>query len=877
MNKFFLVFMSFSLLLFVESCSCGRNKSVYDEYNTEGERKCGILNAPCCFVKKCEEGLVCDEETDICLEEEVPDSSIPVAVEPDTDIVEEGPCSPNPCKDDEHSTKQCMETGEEEYICECLPNYTWNEWRKKCEPVTFTTSCKGLPENAEWNVVSSIHQEWDGSKWVPSDIGTYNTEASTTECRFECRENYEWTGDACEAKKRQVECTGLPDHASWNTVSEITQVWNGHSWIPDSTAIHSTTSSTTLCRFQCDDGYYYNLDRNECLDPCMCNIPNSTGVCSASSYYSYVCECMENYTWNDSAKTCDPNKRSVACTGLPQNAVWNRVSSITQIWNGVEWAPNAESDYSENETVTLCRYKCRENYEWDSSTKTCKNAERDAACTRLPEHAQWNTVDHIKQRWNGSYWTPSTTGTYSLAPSETSCVFKCIDEYHWEWFNEEYACIFNKQTNVPCEGPLPENTHWNTTDRIDQEWNGSFWTPGKVGQYNPVPSDKECRFDCNENYFWNGTFCESNPCDCSNAVTCESKKCMIPNATGNCISKAAGKYVCECESGYYWVEESGCVAGQPEASGNICTGQYTCFDDASEITCPASHEASFFGQDAQYGTCSQHSFSFKPDEPEYLERIVYDSNTGLEWQWLIPTDAYRTWKEADEYCRSLFYNGYTGWRLPTPQELLTIADLGKVPAIDNTYFGPLTWSMDYYGKISFWTSKKLKSDPEKALSIDFNSGMMQYDNSKTDHQKNQAVCVWGDELPIGTFSIETVGIGENTVEIVADSTTGLMWQKSYEKEKTWEEALSYCETLTDGGFTDWRLPNLNEIISLSNFDESEPATAFPGMPDNAYFWSSTTSVAGSSSAFALHSSYGTLVYAAKSSAAYNVRCVRNSK
>ena len=77
--------------------------------------------------------------------------------------------------------------------------------------------------------------------------------------------------------------------------------------------------------------------------------------------------------------------------------------------------------------------------------------------------------------------------------------------------------------------------------------------------------------------------------------------------------------------------------------------------------------------------------------------------------------------------------------------------------------------------------------------------------------------------------------------IVTDTETDLVWQKTYVSGKTWQQALSYCEELTYAGYSDWRLPNKNELSSLINYAKSNPASDFPDMPSED-FWSSTTYV-----------------------------------
>lgn len=58
---------------------------------------------------------------------------------------------------------------------------------------------------------------------------------------------------------------------------------------------------------------------------------------------------------------------------------------------------------------------------------------------------------------------------------------------------------------------------------------------------------------------------------------------------------------------------------------------------------------------------------------------------------------------------------------------------------------------------------------------------------------------------------------------VSDPNTGLMWQQSPPVEgMTWYEAKEYCENLEFGGYSDWRLPTLKELFSISNFEQGWP-------------------------------------------------------
>ena len=108
--------------------------------------------------------------------------------------------------------------------------------------------------------------------------------------------------------------------------------------------------------------------------------------------------------------------------------------------------------------------------------------------------------------------------------------------------------------------------------------------------------------------------------------------------------------------------------------------------------------------------------------------------------------------------------------------------------------------------------------------------------------------------------------------IVTDTETGLVWQKTYVSGKTWQKALSYCESLTYAGYSDWRLPNKNELASLVNYEKYNPASDFPDMPSN-YFWSSSTYLYSTSDAWYVYFGYGYVDSYSKTSGS-DVRCVR---
>ncbi len=730
-----------------------------------------------------------------------------------------------------------------ECIFVCNENYSWKN--SECEADSRTATCDGLPENAEWNSVSEITQTWSGTNWIPSNIGSFNTEASSSECLFKCNTDYHWENSECTLNSRtNVSCTGLPIGAHWNSVSEISQTWNGTEWIPSSVGSFDENESTSECKFACD----------------------------------------LNYTWQNSY--CKADSKIVNCDELPGNAQWNSVSTIKQTWNGSEWQPPTTPVYDTTPSVTECRFQCKENKYYDGSS--CMSPCDNEPCGQI-EHSSggctasaWNQYScncDPMYNWNGSeceylpecsttsatpcidsasgliwsskapeamtwsyavsycenlsegglniwrlpsidelrhlvYDCPSTVAGGTCGVTNSCLSYYCLSDdscfcnganssklgdrdlplwssstvsnatnFAWgiyfrqaqinyyekedyeDYFWLDARCVIDStktERTASCTG-LPVNAVWNTASSIKQTWNGTNWTPSTTGTYNASASTKECRFKCKNGYKWNGS------------------KCV------------------------------GDSSSLPGVLGRICTGQNKCYNNTSSITCPKQSSADFFGQDLYYaeeGKCKPQSF--KIDSSVSSNKTTIDNNTGLEWQ-QSNLRKFSSFSEASSHCEDLNYGGHKDWRIPNVRELFTIVDLSKSePSIDSAYFPDTPSDI-------FWASYDVTVD------FGFSSGT------------NPAYvrCVRGNELPRPSLTTSTADNGD---VFVNDSTTNLMWQKTYATGKNWKQALSYCENLNYAGYSDWRLPNKNELLSIvaNNYSSAE-------IPENSLdFWSSST-------------------------------------
>ncbi|MFN8308822.1 MAG: DUF1566 domain-containing protein [Chitinophagales bacterium] len=90
------------------------------------------------------------------------------------------------------------------------------------------------------------------------------------------------------------------------------------------------------------------------------------------------------------------------------------------------------------------------------------------------------------------------------------------------------------------------------------------------------------------------------------------------------------------------------------------------------------------------------------------------------------------------------------------------------------------------------------------------------------------------------FSIHLPVYKVNGDGTVTDTVTGLMWQQTDGGEMRWEEAITFCDTLTLGNYTNWRLPDCHELFSILNEDALNPAidTNYFQRTSAEYWWSS---------------------------------------
>ena len=123
--------------------------------------------------------------------------------------------------------------------------------------------------------------------------------------------------------------------------------------------------------------------------------------------------------------------------------------------------------------------------------------------------------------------------------------------------------------------------------------------------------------------------------------------------------------------------------------------------------------------------------------------------------------------------------------------------------------------------------------------------------------------------------------------IIRDNATGLMWQKAtapgigsgeYPDRYTWDQANAYCADLSLGGYTDWRLPDVNELQALVEYSRYNPSINTTYFPNTRAFryWSSTIFSIDTNGAWYVSFHYGYTRNCIKGSH-YYVRAVHSGK
>ena len=653
----------------------------------------------------------------------------------DTDIIED-PCTTLNCGALSGSTGICRQTEMGEYYCECKNNYGWNG--SECVGNARRVECGNLPQNAKWNIYTTVYQTWNGSDWSPFAGGTYNEEPDPNECRFKCKNGYEWKDSQCKEKSFPYvdETSGLiwsysiksnngwisvigwenalifcdtlsyGGYDDWHlpTIDELKTLFlecsesmPGGSCAVSKDCLESSCYSQETCE-SClyakgENGSEYNNKLGESLflwssstlsDHTDYMWGANLGIAAIykghkSQNYSFHCvrpNCESGYFWNGEGCEAAPTK-TTECQGLPENAVWNSVASITQTWNGYSWTPSTATAYDENESSKFCRFKCKPDYEWTGSscvkTVTMYHDSTTGLTWSKRTKVNWNNngaESYCAELYEGGYndWRlptiselrtliqncPNTVADGSCSVTDSCLSSTCVATNscsltYANTYPTSSACQSTKSCSCSHQNTSGEYSKLGDTtvigsssaqaEKSKHRWYVDF-SSGTIDSATVTSmTDVRCvRSDCGEGYSWNGESCEISP---TQTTECTG---LPEHATWN----ATEHVITQTWNGYSWIPSSKGTYNETTNTGQCwfqCDNGYK-WSGNSCIECGSSYEWDGI-------SCNQIPYE--------------DTESGLIWSPLNRIE----YKSASSYCSKLSLNGYK-WHLPTISELRTL-------------------------------------------------------------------------------------------------------------------------------------------------------------------------------------------------------------
>ncbi|MEN6583941.1 MAG: DUF1566 domain-containing protein [Armatimonadota bacterium] len=349
------------------------------------------------------------------------------------------------------------------------------------------------------------------------------------------------------------------------------------------------------------------------------------------------------------------------------------------------------------------------------------------------------------------------------------------------------------------------------------------------------------------------------------------------------------RYFANCPVGFYWSADT--YQMQPYFGWAIYNGfgSGIAISKASERYVLAVRG----GYDQRFGEIDDSRFVDNADG------TVTDTVSGLMWQ--QGENPRANLAEALKACEDMSLAGYTDWRLPNIKELNTILNLdytggwwyykrffpadGLQPPLLH-YFSSTTFEQTYawvtnfcFGYDGYYASKNatllfravrnveplaqvdaIEKDVKPAIFVMPESG-------QRDDYDDEGNIISTPEMGEAFYGQDGQHISapmsfKKLDDCTLDINTGLVWTTQEASQRfTWDEAREHVQGLNHlrrGGFTDWRLPNREELRSIISYSDNIPAIDTDHFQNvlPEFYWSSDTYAPDKKLAWGIYVAFG---------------------
>lgn len=269
-----------------------------------------------------------------------------------------------------------------------------------------------------------------------------NLQYDIADFKIRCTRNVHSSGKAEEVKTQKVDCEGLLENAQWNTVSSITQTWNGAYWTPTQQGVFNEEPTTEECRFKCNENAFrrvWNNDYNHSnVERCLLN-------CSKTK--DALCSYPDTDIFYD-------NDSGLYWASLTDGKVYNQNTEESAWTNAVNYCENlVEGGYDDWRLPTIDELR--------TLIQNCPETEPGGACDLEQEdHSNCHYTCDIDGEFTGKYsrigdirislWSSSITYTGPYPPTTRS--FWVVDFAYasiwggYENNEEDIRCVRKDET-----------------------------------------------------------------------------------------------------------------------------------------------------------------------------------------------------------------------------------------------------------------------------------------------------------------------------------------------------------------------------------------------------------------------------------------------